>query len=213
MSARVTVSSGFGPVEVREFVAALADLIEDLARERGVPVTHRTVHGLDRAPHSVDLWLAGSGEHLADLIGTHVLVARSGRRGRRARKRWFASVELARTSSLSSVALDPRDVVIESCRASSPGGQHAQKTATAIRACHVPSGITVRIEDERSQDRNRSIALARLADAVAERTRRAIAADNSARRDACLCFERGEPIRVWVASRGGLVEMRDAHAT
>lgn len=209
MSARLTISSGLGPIEVRAFVAALADAIDAIARARGVVVTHHVVHGDPDTPHSVDLGLAGDGEQLTDLVGTHALLARSERRGKRARKRWYASVELVDTPRPEPVALDLRDVAIEACRASGAGGQHVQKTASAIRVLHIPTGIAVRIEDERSQHQNRSVALARLAEALAERARRSAAAESAARRDACLRVERGSPVRVWRQGREGLVSGGD----
>lgn len=57
------------------------------------------------------------------------------------------------------VVIDPRDLVWSTCRASGDGGQHLQKTESAVRLEHVPSGIAVRCESERSQHQNRATAL------------------------------------------------------
>lgn len=57
-----------------------------------------------------------------------------------------------------------RDLVFESYKASGPGGQHRNKTMSAIRLKHPASGVTVIAADERSQSRNKRIALRRLAD-------------------------------------------------
>ena len=51
-------------------------------------------------------------------------------------------------------------------RSSGPGGQHVNKVSTAVTLKHAPSGITVTVQDSRSQARNRQLALERLLDAL-----------------------------------------------
>jgi peptide chain release factor 1 len=62
-------------------------------------------------------------------------------------------------ASEAQVNLDMRDVEIRTCRGSGAGGQHRNKTETAIQATHKPTGIHVRCENERSQHQNREDAL------------------------------------------------------
>ena len=54
-------------------------------------------------------------------------------------------------------------------RSSGPGGQHVNKVSTAVTLKHLPSGVSVTVQDSRSQARNRELALTRLLDALEER--------------------------------------------
>jgi putative peptide chain release factor H len=205
----VQVSAGMGPPEVRAFVAHLAARLEDECATRGLHVTDVVTVGDPEAPSSVAIHVNSPASPasvlLADLVGTHALVARSSDRGRRSRKRWFAGVSVhpaPRVDEFARIALDPADVEITAARAGGPGGQHVNRTASAVRAVHRPTGIAVRVTDERSQHANRKVALARLAAILAARAHEHRDRRRAVRRDAHYAFARGNPVRTWRLAEG-----------
>ena len=85
------------------------------------------------------------------------------------------------------IAIDPSDLKVDTYRASGAGGQHVNKTESAIRITHVPSGIVVACQTDRSQHRNRATAMgmlkARLYEQELQRREAASAAVESAKTD------------------------------
>jgi peptide chain release factor 2/peptide chain release factor len=206
------ITSGVGPGEVRRFVAQLAARLEQLAEHRGLEVREVVSSGGDDdAPRSITLRLAGDVvTQLADELGTHVLVQRSGSRGRAARKRWFAAVSLhAVVHHGGDAAAIPRDeLVITACRAGGPGGQHVNKVSSAVRVQHLPSGIAIRSAGARSQHANLEQALRRLAGLLRERAEARRAADRQVRRAAHYQLERGRAVRSYQLDDDGQLKER-----
>lgn len=73
--------------------------------------------------------------------------------------------------------INPKDLRIQTCRGSGPGGQHRNKTESAVQVTHLPTGLQVRCESERAQEQNRRSALALLRARLLERQRYAVKAD------------------------------------
>lgn len=96
------------------------------------------------------------------------------------------------------VEIDPADLIWESCKSSGAGGQHINKTESAVRLTHKPTGIVVECQEERSQFKNKDKALRMLRTILYDRSRRErderIAAD---RRDQVGTGDRSEKIRTY----------------
>src|SRR5262245_42208774 len=206
MSAQVLrVTAGTGPIEVRRFVALLAEHLAERCTERGAVVSLVVVRGDEVAPASVEIHLDAAPPSLERLSGTHALVARSGTRGKKARKRWYAGVRLCASAEAEGGV--PRiaraDVEVTAMCAGGPGGQHVNKTASAVRVFHPESGITVRVSDERSQHDNVRVALARLAKIMGQRAEERAAGARAGRRLLHYRLERGRPAFVYELDRHG----------
>lgn len=101
------------------------------------------------------------------------------------------------------VVIDPRDLEWSTCRASGDGGQHLQKTESAVQLRHRPTGIAVRCESERSQHQNRATALAVLrARILARATEERRARRDAERRAQVGSGERGDKRRTIRAQDG-----------
>jgi peptide chain release factor len=204
------VSAGDGPLEVRRFVAQLAVRLAAIGEARGLVVEEVVIHGDEDAPRSVEIVVAGDAPALLPgEIGTHALLARSPRRGRAARKRWYAGVSLhpfAEAAAEAQLAVDPRDLEVTATTAPGPGGQHVNKTATAVRVHHRPSGITVRVADERSQRANLRRAVERIAALLEHAEAQRLAEGKASRRLAHHRVQRGSPVRTYRPGARGVLE-------
>jgi len=207
----IVISSGYGPVEVRQFVARLAERIESVCDQAGLLIEEVVVHGDENAPGSVELFIGGDEILLLGELGTHALVARSDFRGKASRKRWYASVTRHDAAPLVDeldLKIDPRELEITAMRASGPGGQNVNKTSTAVRIRHLPSGLVVRAADERSQKANLKQAMARLMWLLRERENRQSAKRETQKWSSHARLERGFPVRTYTLSpRGELCVM------
>ena len=116
---------------------------------------------------------------------------------------------LPEAAELDAVSLNPADLRIDTFRASGAGGQHVNKTDSAIRVTHVPTGMVVECQDNRSQHRNRAQALAVMAARMQDAQRHEQQADEAAARKRLVgSGDRSERIRTYNYPQGRVTDHR-----
>lgn len=158
------ITSGRGPAECCRVVALVLEKILKQAVAKGVKteVVERETGPLNRTLLSAVISLQGRDYHalIEDWEGTVQWIAKSPYRIYHKRKNWFVGVQTF-TLSESQEATEA-EIRYETLRASGPGGQHVNKTESAVRAVHIPTGMSVVASDQRSQWQNKKLATERL---------------------------------------------------
>jgi peptide chain release factor 1 len=116
---------------------------------------------------------------------------------------------LPETDEIDPIEVSPADLKVDTFRASGAGGQHVNKTDSAIRLTHLPTGIVVECQDERSQHKNRARAMSLLAAKLLDTKKAAQKAEETeARRSLVGSGDRSERIRTYNFPQGRMTDHR-----
>jgi len=215
----VTIHPGAGGTESQDWSEMLLRMYLRWFERRGFKVEVNDVQEGDEAGiKSATLSVEGDNVYglLAAEKGVHRLVRLSPFDSANRRHTSFAAVEVSPLVSddVGEIEIDEKDLRIDTYRSSGAGGQHVNKTSSAVRITHHPSGIVVQCQNERSQIQNRVVAMRILKSRLLELEEQKRAAEMAKERGTALNINFGSQIRSYVLHPYQMVkDLRTGHET
>ena len=201
------ITSGRGPEECRWVVSQLVKYLINSASQQKVDAEL-----IEATPGSLQGTLSSAliafeGDHnitsfISDWEGSVQWIGRSMFRPKHKRKNWFVSVKALKP--VVQAEWKTEDIRFERMRSSGPGGQHANKTETAIRVTHLPTGLCAISQEERSQYLNKKLALVRLKDLLRKKNDQARSNSDQKRWNRHNSVERGNATHVFSGKKFNL---------
>ncbi len=202
MSIWIQVTSGRGPAECCWVVTRVSSVLMEEGRQAGAElhVIEQVEGDEPETHHSMIFTLPGSDvpAWLHSWIGTIQWIGTSSYRPHHRRKNWFVGIQVVNQPEPEKWKRE--DIKFDTFRASGPGGQNVNKTESAVRATHIPTGIFVVAQEARSQHENKNLAIERLTRRLQAQEENAQIALRKQLRDQHSELERGNPVRVYTGT-------------
>jgi peptide chain release factor 2 len=193
----VSIHSGEGGVDAQDWTQMLQRMYFRFLERRGMkPVVEDETPGEQAGIKSTSFIVRGENAYgvMNAESGVHRLVRLSPFDSAHRRQTSFAQVEVTPLFDDDvEIDIDKKDIREDTYRASGAGGQHVNKTSSAIRLTHIPTGVVVQCQNERSQHQNRDTALKMLAGKLYELERQ--------KRESVISAEKGEAQNVGFGSQ------------
>jgi peptide chain release factor 2 len=166
----VQINAKDGGVDAQDFAEMLLRMYARWAEKRGFDITlNYASEGVEAGINSAEFTLTGRYAYglMTSERGTHRLVRISPFDNQGRRQTSFAAVQVWPVLDAPDVEVNEADIRMEVFRASGAGGQHINKTSSAVRLIHEPTGMVASSQEERSQLQNRERAMTRLKSLIA----------------------------------------------
>jgi len=208
----VDIQAGAGGTEAQDWASMLLRMYLRYCERKGFAVefleeSEGEVAGIKTASVKV------SGDHAYGILrtetGIHRLVRKSPFDSNARRHTSFASVFVyPEVDESIAIEINPAELRVDTYRASGAGGQHINKTDSAVRITHLPTGIVVQCQNDRSQHRNRAEAMAMLKSRLYEFELRKRQAEQQKLEDSKTDIGWGHQIRSYVLDQSRIKELR-----
>lgn len=199
MEKLIQITSGRGPLECQWVVAKVLKVFLEEAKNNSIhyEIIHREEGDENLTLKSVTIFLKSKSvnEFLKSWLGSICWIGKSTFRKLHKRTNWF--IGIFEVEEERKVSFNEKDIRFQTARSQGSGGQNVNKVNTAVRATHIPTGLSVFAQDSRSQLENKKLSISRLKEKVLDQNISMLQKRMQDTWNNHLQVQRGSPIRTF----------------